>query len=194
MTTHRKKLVIVGDGACGKTCLLIRYSKKEFPELYVPTVFENYVCDVELNEANVELALWDTAGQEDYDRLRPLSYPDTDVILMCYAIDDVDSFNNVTEKWIPEVRHFCPSVPLMLIGTKLDLRPDDYTPLPPNSKEKPMVTHKEGLEQAQHCEAAHFYEVSALKDTNVNDVFKDATKIALTPSSNKDRKRRCNLI
>ena len=52
----------------------------------------------------VELALWDTAGQEDYDRLRPLSYPDTDVILMCFAIDNPDSLENIPEKWTPEVR------------------------------------------------------------------------------------------
>ncbi|VDP97044.1 unnamed protein product [Trichobilharzia regenti] len=87
MAAIRKKLVIVGDGACGKTCLLIVFSKDQFPEVYVPTVFENYVADIEVDGKQVELALWDTAGQEDYDRLRPLSYPDTDVILMCFSID-----------------------------------------------------------------------------------------------------------
>ena len=83
----------------GKTCLLIVFSKDQFPEVYVPTVFENYVSDIEVDGKQVELALWDTAGQEDYDRLRPLSYPDTDVILMCFAIDSPDSLEN-----IPEVR------------------------------------------------------------------------------------------
>jgi len=66
----------------------------------------------------VELALWDTAGQEDYDRLRPLSYPDTDVILMCFSIDSPDSLENIPEKWTPEVKHFCPSVPIILVGNK----------------------------------------------------------------------------
>merc|ERR1711971_717368 len=64
MAAIRKKLVIVGDGACGKTCLLIVFSKDQFPEVYVPTVLENYVADIEVDGKQVELALWDTAGQE----------------------------------------------------------------------------------------------------------------------------------
>ena len=142
MAAIRKKLVIVGDGACGKTCLLIVFSKDQFPEVYVPTVFENYVADIEVDgkqvrtkllslsgrsfhillyvkkSFQVELALWDTAGQEDYDRLRPLSYPDTDVILMCFSIDSPDSLDNIPEKWTPEVKHFCPNVPIILVGNK----------------------------------------------------------------------------
>ena len=70
-------------------------------QVYVPTVFENYVADVEVDGKHVELALWDTAGQEDYDRLRPLSYPDSHVILICFAVDSPDSLDNVGEKVSP---------------------------------------------------------------------------------------------
>jgi small GTP-binding protein len=70
-------------------------------QVYVPTVFENYVADVEVDGKHVELALWDTAGQEDYDRLRPLSYPDSHVILICFAVDSPDSLDNVQEKVRP---------------------------------------------------------------------------------------------
>ncbi|KAG7254093.1 hypothetical protein CRUP_029599, partial [Coryphaenoides rupestris] len=80
-----------------------------------------------LSISGVELALWDTAGQEDYDRLRPLSYPDTDVILMCFSIDSPDSLENIPEKWTPEVKHFCPNVPIILVGNKKDLRNDEHT-------------------------------------------------------------------
>ena len=66
---------------------------------------------------HVELALWDTAGQEDYDRLRPLSYPDSHVILICFAIDTPDSLENVTVKWNEEVRSICgQSVAVVLVG------------------------------------------------------------------------------
>ncbi|KAI9357641.1 Rho1 GTPase [Zopfochytrium polystomum] len=120
----RRKLVIVGDGACGKTCLLFVFTSQKFPEKYVPTVFETYVADVHLDGKRVELALWDTAGQEDYDRLRPLSYNDSNVILICFSIDSLDSLENVSEKWYVEVVHYCPGRPVLLVGCKKDLRSD----------------------------------------------------------------------
>ncbi|RYP90411.1 hypothetical protein DL770_003443 [Monosporascus sp. CRB-9-2] len=95
---YLRKLCFVGDGGCGKTCLLVSASKGAFPEVYVPTVFENYVCDAEVNGAHVELALWDTAGQEDYDRLRSLSYPDSHGVVLCFAIDSPDSLWNILGK------------------------------------------------------------------------------------------------
>ncbi|CCM05510.1 uncharacterized protein FIBRA_07733 [Fibroporia radiculosa] len=161
MSEIRRKLVIVGDGACGKTCLLIVFSKGTFPEVYVPTVFENYVADVEVDGKHVELALWDTAGQEDYDRLRPLSYPDSHVILICFAVDSPDSLDNVQEKWISEVMHFCAGLPIILVGLKKDLRRDPRTIEELRKTSQRPVTPEEGMAVQQKIGAKHYLECSA---------------------------------
>jgi len=179
MSELRRKLVIVGDGACGKTCLLIVFSKGTFPEDYVPTVFENYVADVEVDGRRVELALWDTAGQEDYDRLRPLSYPDSHVVLICFAIDLPDSLENVQEKWIGEVMHFCPKVPVMLVGCKKDLRRDPQTIDNLRKQNQRPVAPEQGQAVAQKVGARMYLECSARTGEGVREAFQHATRAAL---------------
>ncbi|XP_054715797.1 ras-like GTP-binding protein rhoA [Uloborus diversus] len=190
MTTIRKKLVVVGDGACGKTCLLIVFTKDHFPETYIPTVFENYVANMEIDGRLVELALWDTAGQEDYDRLRPLSYPGTDVVLICFGIDDPDSLANVPEKWVPEVRHFCPNVPIILVGNKKDLRCDDVTRSELADRNRKPVSVEQAYFVAQAIDAYAYIECSAKYKDGVTQVFGVALKAALE----KRKKNTCVLL
>lgn len=179
----RKKLVIVGDGACGKTCLLIVFSKGQFPEVYVPTVFENYVTDVEVDGRHVELTLWDTAGQEDYDRLRPFSYPDSNVVLICFSIDLPDSLDNVQEKWINEVLYFCKGVPIILVGCKVDLRDDTQTIETLRAIGQRPVSTTEGQTVADRIGAVGYYECSAKSGLGVREVFEASTRATLMGNS-----------
>ena len=199
MEAPRKKLVIVGDGACGKTCLLATFSKDEFPEVHVPTVFETDVADIEVEGTLVELALWDTAGQEDYDRLRPLSYPDTDVILMCFSIDNPDSLANILEKWTPEVRHFCPNVPIILVGNKKDLKNDENTKRELSKMKQEPVKSEDGSLICERIKAYAYLECSAKTREGVRDVFTTAAKAALTENSWKKKplikwERKCRIL
>uniref|UniRef100_A0A9L0K289 Ras homolog family member A n=1 Tax=Equus asinus TaxID=9793 RepID=A0A9L0K289_EQUAS len=127
----------------------------------------------------VELALWDTAGQEDYDRLRPLSYPDTDVILMCFSIDSPDSLENIPEKWTPEVKHFCPNVPIILVGNKKDLRNDEHTRRELAKMKQEPVKPEEGRDMANRIGAFGYMECSAKTKDGVREVFEMATRAAL---------------
>ena len=90
-------------------------------------VFDNYAVTVMIGGEPYTLGLFDTAGQEDYDRLRPLSYPQTDVFLVCFSVVSPSSFENVKEKWVPEITHHCQKTPFLLVGTQIDLRDDAAT-------------------------------------------------------------------
>lgn len=78
--------------------------------LYAMSRFDNYTANVFVDGRPISLGLWDTAGQDDYDRLRPLSYPDTDVFLMCFSLVNPNSFANIADKWAPEIAHHAPGI------------------------------------------------------------------------------------
>ena len=107
------KVVPIGSKRVGKTCLLIRHALKKFPEDYIPTVFDNYSSIVEKNNKTYKLDLWDATGAEEHELFRPLSYPQTDVILICFSITQPNSLKVAAEKLIAEVNHHAPGVPLL---------------------------------------------------------------------------------
>lgn len=153
----------------------------------------------------ISLGLWDTAGQEDYDRLRPLSYPQTDVFLICFSIVSPPSFDNVKAKvrntlpvplpmvkygddlaqvdtnmqatqWYPEISHHAPNVPIILVGTKLDLREDPATIDSLRQKRMEPVTYDEALRTSQDIRAHKYLECSALTQRNLKAVFDEAIR------------------
>jgi len=164
------KCVVVGDGTVGKTCMLISYTTDSFPGEYVPTVFDNYSAPMVCDGVPVSLGLWDTAGQEDYDRLRPLSYPQTDVFLICFSVVSPSSFENVTSKWCPEIKHHCPDAPILLIGTKIDLREDKEALQALAENGHSPMKREQGQKLANKIRAVKYLECSALTQRGLKQV------------------------
>lgn len=188
----QRKLIVVGDGGCGKTCLLIAFAKDIFLSDYRPTVFENYVADIEVDGKTVELSLWDTSGQEDYDRLRPIQYPETDVCLICFSVVWPDSLENVATRWWPEVKHFCPNIPVLLIGTKNDLRTDEAELDKLKRMKKRVLSSEEAETVSKRIGAVAYIECSAKSKFNVNEVFAAAAKA--TFREKKKQNKLCKLL
>ncbi|GAA6096277.1 rho-related GTP-binding protein RhoJ [Tachysurus ichikawai] len=133
------------------------------------------------------LGLYDTAGQEDYNQLRPLSYPNTDVFLICFSVVNPASFYNVQEEWVPELKSCMPHVPYILIGTQIDLRDDPKTLARLlQMKEKPL-TYEQGLKLARDIGAQCYLECSALTQKGLKTVFDEAILTIFSPK----KKKRC---
>lgn len=143
---------------------------------YVPTVFDNYAVTVMIGEDPYTLGLFDTAGQEDYDRLRPLSYPQTDVFLVCFSVTSPASFENVKEKWFPEVHHHCPGVPCLIVGTQVDLRDDSAVVEKLARQKQRPVTFDAGERLARELGAVKYVECSALTQKGLKNVFDEVSR------------------
>jgi len=186
------KCVVVGDGAVGKTCLLISYTTNAFPGGYIPSVY-NTGANIMVDGKPINLGLFDTTAKEDYDRLRPLSYPQTDVFLVCFSVISTSSFENVKTKWVPEIQHHAPNVPIVLVGTKSDLRKDDGTIKQLNSRNQTMVTVENAQRMAKEIGAVSFLECSALTQEGLKQVFDDAIRAAMT-TPKKPSGKKCELL
>lgn len=191
MTALLVKCVVVGDGAVGKTSLLDAYTQHTFTSEYVPTIFDNLSVMTTIDNQVIQLSLWDTAGQDDYDRLRPLSYPQTDVFILCYSVVSPPSLAHVRLKWVPELRYYCPQVPILLVGTKMDLIDDLEMCRRLQNRGYQPLSLKEGEKVSKSLQLAGHMWCSSYTGVGVDEVFSRAIRAHLLTrkdSSVKNRK------
>eukprot|EP00698_Gefionella_okellyi_P011188 TRINITY_DN293_c0_g1_i2.p1 TRINITY_DN293_c0_g1~~TRINITY_DN293_c0_g1_i2.p1 ORF type:complete len:590 (-),score=134.28 TRINITY_DN293_c0_g1_i2:239-2008(-) len=162
------KMTFVGDTKAGKTCMAISYATNMFPDEFVPTVFDNITTHLVVDEKDVILQLWDTAGDEDYDRLRPLSYPETDIFLLCFKISSRSQFSNIETRWLPELRHFQPSAIVLLVGTAADSSDRAVAP-----EQAHALVGEQGV--------VDYVECSAKTQEGLKEVFERAVRLVRMP-------------
>ena len=180
--------------------MLISYTENRFPVDYVPTVFDNFNTGTEVDGKCINFAIWDTAGQEEYARLRTLSYPETDVFLLCFSVALPSSFDNIKSKWFPEVSHHCPEAALILIGTKIDLRSDKHEAESLAQRGENFVTKEMGIKMASMIGAKKYMECSALTQEGLRDAFDESIRAVIGAQASalsakkKKQKKNCSLL
>lgn len=158
-------IVVVGDGTVGKTCLLHAYTDESFKNFYQPTIYDKESIEVTLDGMRHTVQLHDTAGQEDYERIRQSFYKQAHCFLVCYSIDNRVSYGNIATKWVPEITAER-RVPIVLVATKLDLRQDISS----------QVTTAEGESLRRKIGANSFVECSAKANINVKLAVEQAVR------------------
>jgi Ras-related C3 botulinum toxin substrate 1 len=192
------KCVVVGDGAVGKTSLLISYTTKSVLTEYIPTIFDNYSANCMVDGVIVHISLWDTAGEEEYDRLRPLSYYETDIFLVGFSVISPVSLSNVRNKWVPEINHFAPNTPYILVGTKSDLRNDLNVLSMLKDRGITPISYDQGVSLAKEIGAVKYMECSSIHHRGVNEIFNQAIITVLTATAPQTditkRRSRCTIL
>ena len=163
------KTVAVGDRSVGKTSMFFRYTWGKFPDENIPTVFESVSVNGEMNGELYNLCLYETVGGEDYVELRPLGYPDTDVFLLLFSVfDSIEFFEGIHSYWWCEITRYCPGVPIILVGSKIDLRKNGIV----------TISFEQGEAMAKTIKAARYMEISSLEDRGVSELFEEVARTA----------------
>ncbi|UJR37771.1 hypothetical protein I4U23_030463 [Adineta vaga] len=171
--------VIIGDCGVGKSSLVVSYTTNDFPTQYVPTAFDNYSVDVSVGTRLVHFDICDTGGKEQFSPLHGLCIPYSDVILLCFSVVNPSSFQNAITYWLSRARRSNSKIPIILVGTQMDLRSDLQTLLTLDQQKLKPVTEKEARARAQQMHACSYIECSSLTEKNLKTVFDTAVLAAI---------------
>lgn len=194
----KTKIVVVGDCRCGKTSLIKRYINNTYTDTYTPTGFDTYNTTYQVSASyKIQLSIWDTSGDAGYDRVRPVSYTGSDLVLLCFSIGNPESLHNIVTKWLPEIREHCPTQPIMVVGCGTDLRTDETVLAKLTRKNQTPVTYDQGLKTAKEIDALVYSEMSAKTcEKSVKDVLEVAalSSVGTKHSGDSQFKRQRSII
>ncbi|KAH0534004.1 hypothetical protein FGG08_007389 [Glutinoglossum americanum] len=186
--TSNPKVVLIGSGHCGKTSAISSFTTRSFSPIYVPTTFADHLTHAGSLQ-HVKMAMVDTAGLEEYDLLRPLSYPGADVVVICFSIGCRRSLGEVTERWLPEHQSFAPALPFILAGLKSDLRYEHPSAADGGEYAHSPVSYAQGLEVARAAGAVAYIECSARSGYGVQEAFDAVADVAVWRKEKREVKK-----
>ena len=128
--------------------------------------------------------------QDEFDKLRHFCYSRTDALLLCFSVVSPASFQNVWEKWVPEIRRRCPLTPVILVGTQCDLRQDVKVLIELARRRELPVQEEDARALAEKVGAVTYIECSALTQKNLKEVFDAAIAVGLRHSDRRARRER----
>eukprot|EP00063_Salmo_salar_P091608 XP_014066443.1 PREDICTED: rho-related GTP-binding protein RhoV-like [Salmo salar] len=171
--------MLVGDGAVGKTSMIISYISNGYPNEYRQTAFDVFTGLVRVDGIPVQIQLMDTAGQEEFDHFRSMCYNQIDVFILCFSVVNPVSFHNITSKWIPQIRTFNSASPIILVGTQSDLRHDVSILIHLDQLRVKPVVNSQARRLAEKIRAHDYVECSALTQKNLKEAFDSAIFAAI---------------
>ena len=173
------KSVLVGDGETRKSSLLISYTSNIFANDYIPTIFDNYEANIIIADQTIKLTFWDTAGNPNYDSLRPLSYNNCDIVLFCFSLVSLPTFYNIKLRWNLEIDTYCQNVSKILVGTKRDLCQNSTIRRELKDMHMNPISHEEAIFMMSDIGASTYREISAVRQEGLHELFTDVVKITL---------------
>ncbi|KAL9643562.1 hypothetical protein ABK040_010175 [Willaertia magna] len=196
------KYVVVGNGNVGKTCMSMVLTVGRLADFdFIPTVYDNYVIDYEdepFNNKLIKLSIWDTAGSDSFDRLRPLYYPQTDLFILCFSVANyykiVDSFDSITKNWMVELKHYNPETPILLCATKIDLRENKKELFKLLKLENPIISKEEGEAKAKEIGAIGYIETSSFNFIGFDNLNKYLTCLAMVGNKKEKKSNKSCLL
>lgn len=182
--------VLVGDPKVGKSYL----TKTSESGIYPSSDYFKTACnychtpEVQMDSNTPNILIIKTAGNSDYDRLRPLSYKNADIFLLCFSVDSQASLDNITAKWLPEIKTHRPDLPYMIVALKKDLRTDN--------DDSDIITYENGKEIANRIGANGYYECSSLETdgTKPNQLWKEVSIIVSKKQSSSQTQSCCIIL
>lgn len=177
-----KKVLVLGEDYIGKSCMIEVFRLNKFPRTHVPKVVENFKKTLKIDDKAIDLVIWDYTRQKEYEPFHALAFCNVDIIIICFSIENHESFDLIKAIWIKEINKFLPQTVVGLVGLKSDLR---------KRQDECMLIQPKDIENlAKELNAKFYFECSAIENKNVHEIFQETCRLFLSTQGQVSKKKK----